>query len=142
MDEREIDETLEQDATLEQDNEEKEEKKTEVNMLKTKSVPSICMLLAGLVRCVFGILHQDEIKGFLWSLVLVMILFYLIGIAVRIIIDRNFKVMIEDASPEKGEKEKELENIDGEVAELGEGGTIQEKLSEQLGDDDNSESFE
>ncbi|MBE5905931.1 MAG: hypothetical protein E7277_03930 [Lachnospiraceae bacterium] len=141
-DDKELEGTKEQENDKENDKENKDEQKNEVSMLNTKPIPSVCMLAGGLIRCIFGILYRDEIKSFLWSLVLVMIIFYFIGICVKMVLDRNFKMMIEDAPVEEKGEEKELENIEDEGGNMNEGGFIQEKLSEQLGDDDNSESFE
>ncbi len=125
-----------------QNGEQADEKKKYRTIINTKPVPSICMLLAGIVRCIFGIIYRDELKSFLWTLVLVMICFYIIGFLVKGILDRNFKEMIEDAPVETPEEERELENIeetDGVVAE--EAGFIQEKLVNPVNDEEDMDSF-
>lgn len=118
----------------------KPEYKTIIN---TKMVPSICMLLAGIVRAIFGIVYRDDIKSFLWSLVLVMIVFYILGFIIKSILDRNFREMIEDAVVEKTEEEKELENIEEtDAPEDEDGGFIQEKQPETMEPLDDADSFE
>ena len=78
--------------------------------MKTRAIPSICMLAAGIIRCIAGVIYREEIKAFLWSLILVMLIFYIIGVIVKVILDKNFKEMEEDK--EEAAEETELENIE------------------------------
>jgi phosphotransferase system glucose/maltose/N-acetylglucosamine-specific IIC component len=73
-------------------------------MKKTKSLPAIIMLVAGLIDCIFSIYYHLSLWEFTRQLLLVLIIFYLIGCVVAIVIDINFKVMEEE---EKGEDEEE-----------------------------------
>ncbi len=97
--------------------------------MKTRAIPSICMLLAGIIRSIAGIIYGDELKSFMWSLIVVMICFYILGFIVKIVLDRNFKEMLEDA--EEQTDDKELENIDeNENSDKIENEFVHEKASE------------
>ena len=61
--------------------------------MKTKSIPVIIMLLAGFLACIYGIINHTEIITFVWTLLLVMIVFYVLGFVIKIVIDKNFKDM-------------------------------------------------
>lgn len=78
--------------------------------MKTKAVPSMVMLAAAGIRCVAGIVNEEETTSFLVSLLVTMCIFYLIGYIVKIVLDRNFKDMVEDLPSEE-------EIIDGEDVE-------------------------
>lgn len=94
--------------------------------MKTKPVPSIIMLAAGFVRCVIGVIYQQDLTSFFWSLIRIMILFYIVGILVKIVLDKNFP-------PEKEEEIITEETPEGETENFEE---------ESLGSmDDSEESF-
>lgn len=102
--------------------------------MKTRVVPSICMLAAGLIRCIAGAIYQEELKSFLWSLILVMVLFYLFGIVIRFVLDRNIKEMLVEEENQE-EEDIELENIEESQPEdlaEGENVSVKEKDSEQM----------
>ena len=77
--------------------------------MRTKSIPSIVMLMAGLVTCIYGIVDHTEIIGFLRTLLIVMIVFYILGSVVKVIIDHNFKKMDEKSG------DAEDDNVDSEA---------------------------
>jgi flagellar biosynthesis/type III secretory pathway M-ring protein FliF/YscJ len=88
-------------------------------MKKTKSLPAIIMLVAGLIDCIFSIYYHLSLWEFTRQLLLVLIIFYLIGCVVAIVIDINFKAMEEeDAKQAEAEEpldpeiEKEPEEVD------------------------------
>jgi len=100
--------------------------------MKTKPIPSIVMLSAGLIRCIVGVIYPVELKSFLISLLLILVLFYFIGAIVKIVIDKN--VIIEDepeeAEADNEESDEELENIDDE------GDSVSEVSNDSFDDDD------
>lgn len=77
--------------------------------MKTKSVPAIITLLAGFIACLAGIRTHMEVADFLKMLIAVLIVFYLLGCAVKLILDRNFKET-EDEETTDGEAEQEEED--------------------------------
>lgn len=80
--------------------------------MKTKAIPTIVMLIAGGIRCVYGILYREQITTFLLSLALIMLLFYTIGAIVKYVIDKNFAMLSDDAMLMQVQ-DKILENIEG-----------------------------
>lgn len=86
--------------------------------MKTRSIPAIIMLLAGMIRCVSAIaIGEDFSTSFVFSLLMVLIVFYIIGVVVKIILDKNIPPMSEQEEAEEGETtqdEEELENIQEE----------------------------
>lgn len=87
--------------------------------MKTKTIPAIIMLTAGLIACIAGIIGHMEVEEFTKMLFIVLIVFYILGCAVKIIIDSNFKEMQEEettegkeAAEESTEEEAATENIE------------------------------
>lgn len=72
--------------------------------MNTRPIPSIVMLLAGFVTCVYGFINHMENMRFIWTLLAVMIVFYIIGSIVKIVLDRNFKAMGKEESSTEEEK--------------------------------------
>lgn len=76
--------------------------------MKTKSIPALIMLTAGLVACIAGIAEHMEAVRFTKMLLIVLILFYVLGCAVKMILDRSFKKMKEEETTD-GEEEAAAE---------------------------------
>ena len=77
--------------------------------MKTKQVPAIVMLLAGLLTCVISIVQHMEFGKFVKTLFIVVICFYILGCIVKMILDKNFAEMQEETT-EDTEAEEETEN--------------------------------
>lgn len=73
--------------------------------MKTRQVPAIVMLTAGLLTCVISIVQHMEFGEFLKTLLLVLICFYVLGCVAKEILDRNFVEKEEEI--EEGEEETE-----------------------------------
>lgn len=81
--------------------------------MKTKPIPAIVMLSAGFVTCIIAIYTHMELMAFTKSLLLVLVVFYVLGGVVKIILDKNFAQMKEEAeettdteeTPEESEEE-------------------------------------
>ena len=58
--------------------------------MKTKPIPAIVMLVAGLVACIAGMAGHMETGRFVKMLLVVLIVFYIIGGIVKLLIDKNF----------------------------------------------------
>ena len=86
--------------------------------MKTKSVPSVIMLLAGFVMCIIGIVQHMETMLFIRTLLIVLIVFYIFGCIIKMILDRNFKEMEEEKenteSDQKTEEMEETEKTDSD----------------------------
>lgn len=76
--------------------------------MKTKQIPAVIMLIAGLVTSIAAILSHMETVQFLKILVIVLIIFYVAGCIVKVILDRNFKEEVEEAGSETEAEENEM----------------------------------
>ncbi len=83
--------------------------------MKTKSIPAIIMLLAGLVACIAGMAAHMEASDFLKMLLIVLILFYIAGSVVKVILDHNFAEMQEEETTD-GEAQQDGEDA-GDAAD-------------------------
>lgn len=102
--------------------------------MQRKEIPAIIMLSAGLIDCVVSIYNHYSLLQFTEQLLIVLILFYLLGLFVKLMIDIYFPVQTdeqteEDSAEEDGdlehspddeinrESDEELENIDAKQDE-------------------------
>ncbi|MEE1078234.1 MAG: hypothetical protein UIC64_04195 [Agathobacter sp.] len=96
--------------------------------MKTNYIPAIIMLSAGAVNCIIGIMNHQELKEFTIQLLIVLIVFYIIGIFVKFIIDKNFQDMADitnsdesddvyDEDTDEDTKDEILENIEEDDSE-------------------------
>lgn len=88
--------------------------------MNTKRIPSIIMLLAGAVTCIVTYLNGYEIRDTLMILIWVLIIFLIIGIVVKKILD-SFHMPDADAVDDEGEVIKKNPE-DGEEEEAEEKG--------------------
>lgn len=73
--------------------------------MKTKQIPAIIMLMAGLAVSIVGIISQMEAMQFLKILVIVLISFFVTGHIAKLILDKNFKEEKKDATEKAVEEE-------------------------------------
>jgi len=59
--------------------------------MKIHNLPSIIALVAGLFVCIITLLYQYPIDQALWILAIVMIIFYLLGLVLRKILNKTFE---------------------------------------------------
>lgn len=89
--------------------------------MKTKHIPALVTLLAGAVAALLMWLWKVDFFTFTRNLLIVLVIFYILGIVIKIILDFNFKDM-EDEAKEEGEgetgeetgEETAQENVDTE----------------------------
>ena len=60
-------------------------------MKKFRNVPALITLLAGFVTSVLMIINRIPIVTFLWTLALVMVGFFFVGLLVRFILNKFFQ---------------------------------------------------
>lgn len=92
--------------------------------MKTKQVPAIIMLVAGLCVCIIAFLRQMEVKTFLKTLLLTLIVFYFIGGIAKLVLDPFFKQkespqeetvsQEEDEGQEMAEQSGETEKVEAD----------------------------
>ena len=88
--------------------------------MKTKQVPIIITLIAGLITCIIGFVMQMETGQFvkIWGIVLIS--FYILGCVAKLVLDHNFKEETEEAT------EEAVEDADTEETEEAEESTEEE----------------
>ncbi len=89
--------------------------------MKTKHIPALVTLLAGAVAALLMWLWKVDFFTFTRNLLIVLVIFYILGIVIKVILDHNFKDMEEKAGEEgEGEtgegdgEETSQENVDTE----------------------------
>lgn len=97
--------------------------------MKTNSVPAVVMLSAGFIDCALSIYQRLSLFDFTRRLLLVLVVFYILGCAVKLVLDINFAKkddppeeetaegtdqVEETATGRMGAPDEELENIDAQ----------------------------
>lgn len=82
--------------------------------MKTKPVPAIVMLIAGFVTCIMAIYTHMELAAFTKRLLLVLIVFYIFGVIIKIILDKNFAEMAEEEPEEETDSQEPEEEEQAE----------------------------
>jgi len=59
--------------------------------MKFRNLPSIIALVSGLFVCIITLISQYPLEQVLWILVMVMVIFYLIGLVLRKILNKTFE---------------------------------------------------
>lgn len=81
--------------------------------MNTKRIPAIIMLIAGAIACIVTYMNHYDLKEMLTTLIWVLLIFLVIGFAVKIILD-SFHMPGENAVDNEGEV---IEKQEGETAE-------------------------
>lgn len=95
-----------QDKKTDKEQQDQENEKTvKVRPTNTKTIPIIITLAAALTACIMSILQHVEFKIYVERLLISVIVFGIIGIVIRVILDRFFfrTKDIEEALDEKNE---------------------------------------
>lgn len=83
--------------------------------MKTKYIPALVMLTAGLIDCLYTMFSGLSLLDFTKRLLIVLIVFYILGVVIKIIIDMNFKNMndsVENTEPEEAAADEKLNNVE------------------------------
>jgi len=59
--------------------------------MKFRNLPTIIVLVSGFFACIITLIYQYPIDQALWIIVVVMVIFYLIGLALRKILNMTFE---------------------------------------------------
>ena len=73
--------------------------------MKTKSVPCIVMLVAGLASCLISISQQVDTMEFTERLLSTLVIFYILGFIIKLILDKAMKNL---SSAKEDENEKDI----------------------------------
>ncbi|MBP3458284.1 MAG: hypothetical protein J6K58_03675 [Lachnospiraceae bacterium] len=80
--------------------------------MKRKMIPIILMLAAGAVTSIITFIKDYELIRMLWTLLIVLIIFYLLGAGIKRVLD-----LFDDQIKEAEEKEEEGSVIEKELGE-------------------------
>ena len=97
--------------------------------MKTKIIPVILALIAGLITCIVSFMNRVSPRKFVMALLAVVLIFLVIGVVWKIILYRSFP-------PPKEPEDEELLESDAENAEEEEEEASQEPV-EIVGDGEN-----
>lgn len=82
--------------------------------MKTKQIPILITLAAGLITSILGFVMQMETNQFVKTLVVVLISFYILGCIAKLVLDKTFKEETEEATEEAVEEADAEETEDAE----------------------------
>lgn len=82
--------------------------------MKTKQIPAIIMLLAGFITCMYSIIQRATLAEFVTRMWIVLILFYILGVVVKVVLDKN---IVEKAKKDDLEENQEIEETVDESEE-------------------------
>lgn len=94
--------------------------------LKWRNLPAFITLLAGFITCVITIIYRYPLNKMLWVLILVMSVFYIIGLSIR-----ELLMHFVEGTDKKDEEKPEEDNENAEQLEEGEQAESPEDDSEQ-----------
>ena len=86
--------------------------------MKTRLIPLIVMLGGGAVWCAIALLKDVDLRRMLWTLLIVLIVFFAIGCIFRYLIEKHLDNVLNPPEPEPEEESEEGE--EGENSEEGE----------------------
>lgn len=81
--------------------------------MKTKQVPVIITLIAGLITCILGFKMHMGTAQFVRTLVIILISFYILGCIAKLVLDKNFKEEPEEEAMEEAGEESVGEGTEG-----------------------------
>lgn len=83
--------------------------------MKTKHIPVLLMLAAGLITCIVSFFSQVSRMIFVRNFSLALVLFYILGFAIRLVLERNLPKEEEGEEEEHVEEEADGENPAGQT---------------------------
>lgn len=110
--------------------------------MNTKPIPALLALFAGFVTCVMSFVQHVDIVVFAKRFVIVCVIFFVIGMVARILIELNFKDIINPPPAEEPADEESIENIESGEAQEKESQDSSEESGEEELDEAQEESDE
>ena len=112
--------------------------------MNTKPIPALLALIAGFVTCIMSFVQHVDIVVFAKRFVIVCVIFFIIGMIARILIEVNFKDLLHPLPEEEAVNEDSIENIESMEASEEETESCREESmdedSEDASEDDSEES--
>ncbi|MBO5302631.1 MAG: hypothetical protein J6A92_01115 [Lachnospiraceae bacterium] len=91
--------------------------------MNTKPLPAILALVAGFLTCIMSFVQNVDLVIFAKRFIVVCIVFFVIGMVIRIVIDMNFKEKNEEEVSEDLQMEETETEENEEIEEADEGDT-------------------
>ena len=91
--------------------------------MNTKPLPAILALVAGFLTCIMSFVQNVDLVIFAKRFIVVCIVFFVIGMVIRIVIDMNFKEKNEEKVSEDLQMEETETEENEEIEEADEGDT-------------------
>ncbi len=91
--------------------------------MNTKNIPALIMLTAGFIAAMVMILKGRDTRDYLITLILVLVIFYMLGLIVKFILDKYIK-MEDEKNNEEGEESEEEPLEDIPIVEGGDGADV------------------
>lgn len=83
-------------------------------MKKFRNIPAFVTLFAGFIGSVVMILQEYSLVRFLWILIAIMVGFYMVGLLLRLLLNKAFKDL--EAQKEEDSSEEKEENDNQETS--------------------------
>lgn len=84
--------------------------------MNTKPIPALLALFAGFVTCIMSFVQHVDIVVFAKRFIIVCVIFFIIGMIARILIELNFKDILYPEPEEEAVSDDSIENIESEEA--------------------------
>lgn len=78
--------------------------------MKTKTIPALITLTAGLITCIVSFLSNVSMEKFVASLFLTVLIFFMLGSVIKLVLDRNFPPEPEEMEAEENEEQQPEED--------------------------------
>ena len=108
--------------------------------MNTKPIPALLALIAGFVTCIMSFVQHVDIVVFAKRFVIVCVIFFIIGMIARILIEVNFKDILHPLPEEEAVNEDSIENIESMEASENFREESMDEDSEDASEDDSEES--
>lgn len=103
--------------------------------MNTKPIPALLALFAGLVTCIMSFVQHVDIVVFAKRFIIVCVIFFIIGMIARILIELNFKDILYPEPEEEAVSDDSIENIESEEASSEESENFREEAVEEETED-------
>lgn len=99
--------------------------------MNTKPIPALLALIAGFVTCIMSFVQHVDIVVFAKRFIIVCVIFFIIGMIARMLIELNFKDILYPEPQEEAVSDDSIENIESEETSREESENFREEAVEE-----------
>lgn len=99
--------------------------------MNTKPIPALLALIAGFVTCIMSFVQHVDIVVFAKRFIIVCVIFFIIGMIARMLIELNFKDILYPEPQEEAVSDDSIENIESEETSREESENFREEAMEE-----------